>query len=52
MRDLVHDLLTIEATGDYARAKKMLDTLGVLRPAMQKTLARLTDLPTDIEPLR
>ncbi len=52
VRDLVHDLLTIEATGDYARAKQMLDTLGVLRPAMQKTLARLTDLPTDIEPLR
>ena len=25
VRDLVHDLLTIEATGDYAGAKKMLD---------------------------
>ncbi len=28
VRDLVHDLLTIEATGDYAGAKKLLDTLG------------------------
>ena len=52
VRDLVHDLLTIEATGDYAGAKHMLDTLGVLRPAMKQTLARLTDIPTDIEPVR
>ena len=52
MRDLVHDLLTIEATGDYARAKKMLDELGVLRPPMQQTLDRMTDIPTDIEPIR
>jgi hypothetical protein len=52
VRDLVHDLLDIEATGDYARAKKMLDDLGVLRPPMQRTLDKLTDLPTDIEPVR
>ena len=52
VRDLVHDLLTIEATGDYARAKKMLDELGVLRPAMQKALDRLKDIPVDIEPVR
>ncbi|HLX44874.1 MAG TPA: hypothetical protein VKR43_15615 [Bryobacteraceae bacterium] len=52
IRDLVHDLLTIEATGDYARAKKMLDELGVLRPPMAQTLAKLTDIPTDIEPVR
>jgi hypothetical protein len=52
VRDLVHDLLTIEATGDYARAKKMLDELGVLRPPMQKALDQLKDIPTDIEPVR
>ena len=52
VRDLVHDLLTIEATGDYAGAKKMLDELGVLRPAMEKALSKLADLPTDIEPVR
>jgi hypothetical protein len=51
VRDLVHDLLTIEATGDYAGAKKMLDELGVLRPALQQALAKLTDIPTDIEPI-
>lgn len=52
VRDLVHDLLEIEATGDFARAKKMLDELGVLRPSMQKALDRLADIPTDIEPVR
>ncbi len=48
VRDLVHDLLEIEATGDYARAKKMLDELGVLRPPLQNALSKLTD----IEPVR
>lgn len=52
VRDLVHDLLTIEATGDYEGAKKMLEGLGVLRPEMQEALTKLADLPTDIEPVR
>jgi hypothetical protein len=30
----------------------MLDTLGVIRPAMQKSLDALKDLPTDIRPVR
>ena len=52
VRDLVHDLLTLEAEGNYAGAKKMLDELGVIRPALQKALDKLKDLPTDIEPVR
>jgi hypothetical protein len=28
VRDLDHDLLTLEATGDYAGAKRILDQLG------------------------
>jgi hypothetical protein len=50
VRRLAHDLLTIEATGDYAAAKKMLDDLAVVRPVVQKALDRLKDLPTDINP--
>ena len=49
--DLTHDILTIEATGDYAGAKKMLDGLGALRPALEKTLNHLGDIPVDIEPV-
>ncbi len=52
VRDLVHDLLEIEAAGDYARAKKVLDELGVIRPALQKAIDQLKDIPTDIEPVR
>ncbi|HWC97090.1 MAG TPA: hypothetical protein VG456_10080 [Candidatus Sulfopaludibacter sp.] len=50
VRDLTHDLLTLEAQGDYGAAKKMLDTLGVIRPPMQRALDRLKDIPVDIDP--
>jgi Peptidase family M49 len=48
---LAHDLLTIEAHGDYAGAKRMLDTLAVMRPPIRAALDRLQDIPTDIEPV-
>ena len=50
VRDLAHDLLTVEAQGDYAGARRMLDTLAVIRPPMQHALDSLKDLPTDIDP--
>ena len=52
VRGLVGDLLTVEATGDYVRAKKMLDELGAIRPPLARVLDKLKDLPTDIEPVR
>ncbi len=51
VKELDHDLLTLEATGDYAGAKKMLDERGVLRPELARALDRLKDIPTDIEPV-
>jgi Peptidase family M49 len=51
VRDLDHDLLTLEATGDYAGAKRMLDQLAVIRPVLQKAFERLSDIPVDIEPM-
>jgi hypothetical protein len=51
VRDLAHDLLTIEAEGNYAQAKRMLDNLAVIRPPTQHALDRLKDLPTDIDPV-
>jgi hypothetical protein len=50
VRDLDHELLTVEATGDYAGAKRMLD-LGVIRPNMQKALGGLEAIPVDIQPV-
>jgi hypothetical protein len=51
VRDLAHDLMTIEAEGNYREAKRLLDTLAIIRPPMQKALDRLKDLPTDIDPV-
>ncbi len=50
VRDLDHDLLTIEAQGDYAAAKKLFYNLAVVRPGMQSALDRLEDIPVDILP--
>jgi peptidase M49-like protein len=49
--ELDHDLLTLEAEGNYAGAKKMLDELGVIRPGLHKVLDKLQGIPTDIEPI-
>ena len=50
VRDLDHALLTIEAEGDYAAAKNLLDETAVVRPALNRALARLKDIPVDIRP--
>jgi hypothetical protein len=50
VRDLDHEFLTIEAEGDYAGAKQMLQHYGVIRPQVQKALDRLRDIPVDIAP--
>lgn len=51
VRSLDHELLTLEATGDYAGAKKWMDQMGALRPEVQQALTRLKSVPTDIEPV-
>jgi len=51
VRDLDHDLLTLEATGDYTGAKRMLETLGVLRPSIAQALEKLKAIPVDIDPV-
>jgi hypothetical protein len=47
---LTRDIMTLEAEGNYAKAKDLLDRLGVVRPPVQKVLDRLTSVPVDIEP--
>jgi hypothetical protein len=51
VRDLDHDLLTLEAEGDYPRAKKMQDELGVIPPELKQAFDQLQGIPTDIEPI-
>ena len=47
---LTRDIMTLEAEGNYAKAKDLLDRLGIVRPPVQKVLDRLTSVPVDIEP--
>jgi hypothetical protein len=47
---LTHEFMTIQAKGDYAAAKQMLDKLGVVRPEVQTVIDRLTQVPVDIAP--
>lgn len=43
-------IMNLQATGDYAGAKKMLTDYVVIRPEVQKILDKLKDVPIDIEP--
>jgi hypothetical protein len=47
---LTAEIMTLQAEGNYAAAKRMLDTLGVIRPQTQAVLDRLKDVPVDIAP--
>jgi hypothetical protein len=48
--NLTRDLMTLQATGDYAACRELLDTMGVVRPEVQHVLDRLAGVPVDIEP--
>jgi peptidase M49-like protein len=47
---LTHDIMTIQAEGNYQKAKELGDRLGVVRPPVQKLLDKLNEVPVDIEP--
>jgi hypothetical protein len=48
--DLTRDIMTMQAMGDAAAGKQMLEKLGVVRPQVQAILDRLKGVPVDIEP--
>lgn len=48
--NLDREFLTIEATGDYAKAKAMMSKYVVIRPDVQKALDKIKDVPNDIRP--
>jgi hypothetical protein len=47
---LTREIMTIQAEGNYAKAKELGDRLGVVRPPVQKALEKLMTVPVDIEP--
>ena len=48
--DLDREFLTIEATGDYARAQALMTRYIVIRPDVQKALDKMKAVPNDIRP--
>jgi hypothetical protein len=51
VRSLSNELLMIEATGDFARAQKLLSAYGKLTPEMERINVRLKGIPVDIAPV-
>ncbi len=49
-RKLTGEIMTIQAEGNYEKAKGLLARYAVIRPSLQRTLERLAHLPVDIEP--
>lgn len=50
IKALAHDLLMIEAQGDYDGAKAFVEKYGEMPAEMKKALDSLSDIPTDIRP--
>lgn len=48
--DLDREFLTIEVTGDYARANAMMAKCVVIRPEVQKALDKMKVVSNDIRP--
>jgi hypothetical protein len=51
VKQLAHDILMIEALGDYDKAKEMIEKYRIISPPMEKALAKLTNVPIDIRPI-
>ncbi len=50
IRQLAHDLLVLEARGDYAGTRTFLDRWGKATPELVEAVGRLGDVPVDIRP--
>lgn len=47
---LTREIMTIQATGDYTRAKATLERMVVVRAEVQRVIDRLADVAVDIAP--
>ncbi len=51
IRDLLHDMLMLQARGDYEGTKAFLDKYGQPQPSLLKAIDKLGDVPVDIRPV-
>jgi hypothetical protein len=49
-KSLAHELLMIQALGDYDAALAMVERYGSVHPEMASAIESLTDLPVDVDP--
>jgi hypothetical protein len=47
---LTHDIMTLQAHGDYAGVKRLMDRMIVIRPEAQRVIDKLASVPVDIAP--
>jgi peptidase M49-like protein len=48
--DLTHDIMTLQAHGDYAGTKALFERKVSIRPEVESVIARLGEVPVDIAP--
>jgi hypothetical protein len=51
LRSLAHDVLMIEALGDYAGAKEFIAKYGEVPADLAQALSGLSGIPTDLKPV-
>ncbi len=51
VKQLAREILEIEATGDYDRAKKFMNKYCLVTPQLQQALDKLKNVPVDIRPV-
>ena len=49
--ELLHDLLLIQAEGNYVGAKNFIEKYGKMHDNMKKVIAKLNHVPVDIKPV-
>lgn len=51
VKALSHEVLMIEALGDYDRAKALVEKYKIVQPSLEKALEALKEVPIDIKPV-
>jgi hypothetical protein len=51
IRDLLHDMLALQAAGDYEGTRQFLEKYGKAQDSLLKAIEKLADVPVDIRPV-
>jgi hypothetical protein len=48
---LTGEIMTLQASGDAGKARRLLERMGIVRPEVQRVLDKLQNVPVDINPI-